>query len=157
MHMELQDINLIRKYTQEDFNKIFHLLSKSELNDVDLSLINEFITYYLGINYYVLSQNSIITNSEINIFLNNAHTIINYCYMPPIGPAKELILSSINQSNNHSQELGNTRTLTKSGVHYDPPAEITANVYPKINGYISNVLIVTGVIILGIIIAIILK
>lgn len=142
-------------------NKIMtiqQILLKKQINDEEIKKLNTFFTNYIKINNYRLNAIDLSEEEKIFIdwYLSQVEIVINPCYEEPLTQAKSICLNIFNQKNSFDIPGDNkannyTRTKLKNGIRY---YEDQDEIY-KINGFIKPIFIIIGVILLGIILALV--
>lgn len=152
---------LNREINENLSNKILTIqqtLSKEQPTDEERNTLNTFFSDYIKINNYRLNTAGLKEEEKrfIDWYLSQVEIVISLCYEEPLTQAKSICLNTFNQENSfdldgHGKSNGYTRTKLKNGIRY---YEDQNEVY-KINGFAKPIFIIIGVILLGIILALV--
>ncbi len=152
--------NEINQNLPNKINEIKSIMNKSTINKEDSILLTTFITNYMIINNYRLNNSNLSENelSYINWYLNESSQVINDCYTEPITEAKQIVITKFNeQATQDLQQSGKsngyTRVKLNHGIKYYE--EDQNNINLNMNGFSKTLLIVFGIIIFGILLAVI--
>ena len=146
----------------ENLNNIQSILEKNELTSEDISLLNKWHTYYTKIITFKSQNQGTLPEDlaiQINYFISIWENIINYCYLDPQTKGKEelkkLMEEKLNDENLNSNNKNKAKSLTrmKDGINYYKEPDSNPIDYTRYGGFVSTILIVISIVILGIILA----
>ena len=128
---------------------------KEEIKNIDKNITKDYLE---ELKQYITPKSDIKEEEKrfIDWYLSQVEIVISLCYEEPLTQAKSICLNTFNQENSFDLD-GNgksnsyTRTKLKNGIKY---YEDQNEVY-KINGFAKPIFIIIGVILLGIILALV--